>query len=173
MIEGSGSVPLTNGSGSRRPKNIGTDPTDPDPQHCSHDSTKNMSFCLVDVAEKWGSAESSSGALPQLPERPGGEGEEQQHRHQFHVYTILRPVYVDAGLNPTSYIRVPVQHVKYSYCTRCSSPICTCFTIEIIQLKYLKQIGKITRIRVHYMSRSDSWTLRHFKIVLSSKSLNM
>ncbi len=30
MIEGSGSVPLTNGSGSRRPKTH----TDPDPQHC-------------------------------------------------------------------------------------------------------------------------------------------
>ncbi len=29
MKEGSGSVPLTNGSGSSRPKNI----TDPDPQH--------------------------------------------------------------------------------------------------------------------------------------------
>jgi hypothetical protein len=32
MIKGSGSVPLTNGSGSRRPKTH-TDPTDPDPQH--------------------------------------------------------------------------------------------------------------------------------------------
>ncbi len=32
MIEGSGSVYLTNGSGSGRPKNM--DPPDPDPQHC-------------------------------------------------------------------------------------------------------------------------------------------
>ncbi len=35
MIEGSGSVPLTSGSGSRRPKDIGMDLTDPDPQHPS------------------------------------------------------------------------------------------------------------------------------------------
>ena len=34
---GSGSIPLTNGSGSRRPKNKHVDPVDPDsdPQHCS------------------------------------------------------------------------------------------------------------------------------------------
>jgi hypothetical protein len=33
MIEGSGSIPLTNGSGSgsRRPKNMWRDPVDPDP----------------------------------------------------------------------------------------------------------------------------------------------
>jgi hypothetical protein len=36
MIEGSGSVHLTNGSGSRRPKKH-MDPTDPDPQHCNQE----------------------------------------------------------------------------------------------------------------------------------------
>ncbi len=34
MIEGSRSIPLTNGSGSRRPKNVDLDPdSDTDPQH--------------------------------------------------------------------------------------------------------------------------------------------
>jgi hypothetical protein len=33
-VSGSGTVSQTKGSGSGRPKNIGMDPTDPDPPHC-------------------------------------------------------------------------------------------------------------------------------------------
>jgi hypothetical protein len=44
MIEGPVSVPLTNGSGSRRPKNI---PTDPDPQLCIGQYLKVLKLLLT------------------------------------------------------------------------------------------------------------------------------
>jgi hypothetical protein len=49
MIEGSGSVPLTNGSGSRRPKTF-LDPTNPDldPQHC------NTTSVFIEMSEMFG-----------------------------------------------------------------------------------------------------------------------
>jgi hypothetical protein len=57
IIEGSGagSLPLTNGSvsRSRRPKNIHTDPTDPDPQHCDKEQRKMKSFLPGAVCSQW------------------------------------------------------------------------------------------------------------------------